>query len=81
MQSAMPMRDIMLKVKPAMYMTKKVEMSEVGMATSTATVERQPRKKKYSTRLVVIRPSIKASKVLVSEFSTKRDESVTMTKR
>lgn len=44
-QSVMPMRDIMLKVKPEMYMAKKVEMSDVGMATMTAAVERQPLKR------------------------------------
>jgi hypothetical protein len=41
-----PMRDIMLKVKPAMYIKKKVAIREVGMAIMTAEDERHPRRKK-----------------------------------
>jgi hypothetical protein len=42
----MPIRDIMLKVKPAAYIRKKVAMRDVGMAIMTAEAERQPRRKK-----------------------------------
>ena len=62
--SVMPMRDIMLKVKPEMYMAKKVEMSDVGMATMTAAVERQPLKKRKSTMPVVKSPSMSVPSVL-----------------
>ena len=66
----MPMSDIMLNVKPAQYMTKNVEMSDVGMAIMTASVERQPRKNRNSTSPVVIRPSMSVPSVLCSEVST-----------
>ena len=69
-QSAMPISDIMLKVNPAMYITKKVLIKEVGMATITATVERQPRRKKNKTKLVVISPSTTVPKVLCNERLT-----------
>ena len=69
-QRAMPMRDIMLKVKPAKYMAKKVEMRDVGMATMTAKVERQPRRKKKRTRPVVQRPSRRVWRVLCRELRT-----------
>ena len=64
----MPMRDIILKVKPARYMTKNVEMRDVGMAIITAKVERQPRRKKKRTRPVVKRPSMRVCSVLCREL-------------
>ena len=60
----------MLKVKPARYMTKNVAMSEVGIAIMTAAVERQPRRKKKSTRPVVMSPSMSVFIVLCSESRT-----------
>ena len=69
-QSVMPISDIMLKVKPARYMTKNVAMSEVGIAIMTAAVERQPRRKKKSTRPVVMSPSMSVFIVLCSESRT-----------
>ena len=69
-QSVMPIRDIMLKVKPARYMTKNVEISDVGIAIMTAAVERQPRRNRKSTRPVVMRPSISVFIVLCSEART-----------
>ena len=66
----MPMRDIMLKVKPAMYMAKNVEMRDVGMAIMTARVERQPRRKKNKTVPVVMSPSMRVCKVLCRELRT-----------
>ena len=69
-QSVMPISDIMLKVKPARYMMKKVAMREVGMAIMTAAVERQPRRNRNSTRPVVIRPSMSVFIVLCSEALT-----------
>ena len=65
---AMPMRDIMLNVKPAMYMAKKVEIKDVGMAIMTASVDRQPRRKKNKTSPVVHRPSMRVCQVLCKEF-------------
>ena len=67
----MPIRDIMLKVKPAAYIKKNVAMREVGMAIMTAEEERQPRRKRYRTRPVVTRPSSKVRSVLFREFFTK----------
>ena len=63
-QRVMPISDIILKVKPKRYMTKKVAISEVGMAIMTAAVERQPRRKKNSTSPVVMRPSTSVPIVL-----------------
>ena len=64
MHRVMPIRDIMLKVKPAMYITKKVAIREVGIATITAAVERQPRRNRKSTSPVVHRPSTNVPSVL-----------------
>ena len=64
MQRVMPMRDIMLKVKPARYMAKKEAMREVGMAIITAAADRQPLRKRKSTRPVVKRPSTRVPRVL-----------------
>ncbi len=68
--SVMPMSDIILNVKPNIYIAKNVEMSEVGMAIMTAAVERQPRRNRNSTSPVVIRPSMSVPSVLCSEVLT-----------
>ena len=65
-----PISDIMLKVNPAEYITKNVAIKEVGIATITAAMERQPRKNRNRTKPVVIRPSIRVPKVLFREFRT-----------
>ena len=69
-QSVIPMSDIILKEKPAMYMTKNVEMSDVGIAMMTDAVERQPRRKKKSTSPVVMSPSMSVESVLWSAVRT-----------
>lgn len=69
-QSVMPIKDIMLNVKPARYMTKNVDMSDVGIAIMTAAVERQPRRNRKSTRPVVMRPSMSVFIVLCNEART-----------
>ena len=65
--NVIPIRDIMLNVNPAKYITKKVDISDVGIAIITARVERQPRRNKKSTSPVVIRPSINVPSVLWSD--------------
>ena len=68
MQRVIPMRDIILKVKPAIYMAKNVEIRDVGMATITAREDRQPRRKKNRTRPVVQSPSMSVCNVLFREL-------------
>ena len=67
MQSAIPIRDIMLKVNLAMNIRKKVAISEMGIAIMTAEEERQPRRNKYNTNPVVNSPSSNVCSVLFRE--------------
>ena len=73
MQSAIPIKDIILKVKPAIYIKKKVAIKETGIATITAEEDFHPRKNRYKTRLVVIRPSSKVCNVFFKELLMKSD--------
>ncbi len=78
--SVMPMSDIILNVKPAMYITKNVEIRDVGIATMTDAVDRQPRRKKKSTSPVVMSPSTRVPSVLCNAVRTYSAESFTTTK-
>lgn len=71
--SAIPISDIILKVKPARYIRKKVAISEVGIAIITAIEDFQPRRKRYKTSPVVTRPSSSVFSVLLRESRTKCD--------
>ena len=70
----------MLKVKPARYMAKNVEIRDVGMAIMTASVDRQPRRKKNRTSPVVHRPSMRVCRVLCRELRIYEADSLVMVK-
>ena len=70
---SMPINDIILKVKPAKYIRKKVAIKDIGIAIITAKDERKPRRNKYKTRPVVNNPSNKVCKVLLNDSLTKWD--------
>lgn len=71
--SAIPISDIILKVKPARYIRKKVAISEVGIAIITAIEDFQPRRNRYKTSPVVTSPSSSVFSVLLRESRTKCD--------
>ena len=65
--SVRPVRESMLKEKPAKYIIRKVDMIEVGMASITVNTERHSRKKNIRTTPVIRTPSRSVRLVSVSE--------------
>ena len=71
--SAMPPSDMMLSDTSFMYMSRKVPMTDTGIAMPTMVVARASRRKPYSTMIAMMPPSIAALLTSLTADEMKRD--------